>query len=180
MTLNLPPEPVPLPPEQVPADSPLTGLATIEGPEGAIAPGMLPAGKPRSAFRRSLDVFLENKLAVTGVAIFVAMFIFCFGGPLVYHTDQIHVNFAIENLPPGPGHPLGTDANGYDVLGRLMVAGQISLEVGIAAALLATIVGVLWGAVAGYVGGFTDSFMMRIVDAMLSIPTLFLALVVVS
>jgi len=159
------------------------GLATATSEplgEASAAPGMLPAGKARSGFRRSLDVFLENKLAVTGVGIFVAMFIFCFGGPLVYHTDQIHVNFAIENLPPGPGHPLGTDANGYDVLGRLMVAGQISLTVGIAAAALATIVGVLWGAVAGYFGGPLDSVMMRIVDAMLSIPTLFLALVVVA
>ena len=83
MTLSLPPEPVPLPPEQVPADSPLSGLATI-APEHdpTAAPGMLPAGKPRSAFRRSLDVFLENKLAVTGVAIFVAMVLFCFAGPL--------------------------------------------------------------------------------------------------
>jgi len=180
MTLNLPPEPVPLPPEQVPADSPLTGLATIEGPEGAIAPGMLPAGKPRSAFRRSLDVFLENKLAVTGVAIFVAMILFCWAGPLVYHTDQIHVNLGNANMPPGAGHPLGTDSNGYDILGRLMTAGQISLTVGLAAAALATIVGVLWGAVAGYFGGVLDSVMMRIVDALLSIPTLFLALVVVA
>src|SRR5215472_1722775 len=107
MTLSLPPEPVPLPPEQVPADSPLSGLATI-APEHdpAAAPGMLPAGKPRSAFRRSLDVFLDNKLAVTGVAIFVAMVIFC-------------------------------------CLGRLMSAGQISLTVGIAAAMLATVIGVL-------------------------------------
>src|SRR5262252_4412607 len=130
MTLSLPPEPVPLPPERVPADSPLSGLATI-APEHdpAAAPWMLPAGKPRSAFRRSLDVFLENKLAVTGVAIFVAMFLFCFLGPVFYHTDQTHVNFAIENLPPSAEHPLGTDANGYDVLGRLMMAGQISLEV---------------------------------------------------
>ena len=177
MTLNLPADPPPGP------ESSSMGLATVTSEplgEASAAPGMLPAGKPRSAFRRSLDVFLENKLAVTGVAIFVAMFIFCFGGPLVYHTDQIHVNFAIENLPPGPGHPLGTDANGYDVLGRLMVAGQISLTVGIAAAALATIVGVLWGAVAGYFGGPLDSVMMRIVDAMLSIPTLFLALVVVA
>jgi peptide/nickel transport system permease protein len=179
MTLNLPADPPPGP------ESSSMGLATATSePLGeasaAVAQGMLPAGKPRSAFRRSLDVFLENKLAVTGVGIFVAMFIFCFGGPLVYHTDQIHVNFAIENLPPGAGHPLGTDANGYDVLGRLMAAGQISLEVGIAAAALATILGVLWGAVAGYFGGPLDSVMMRIVDAMLSIPTLFLALVVVA
>jgi len=181
MTLNLPPEPVPLPPEQVPADSPLTGLATIEGPEGvAVAQGMLPAGKPRSAFRRSMDVFLENKLAVTGVAIFVAMIVFCFIGPFVYHTDQVHVNLANANLAPGAGHPLGTDSSGYDILGRLMSAGQISLEVGLAAADLATNVGVAWGAVAGYFGGVLDSVMMRIVDALLSIPTLFLALVVVA
>jgi peptide/nickel transport system permease protein len=177
MTLNLPADPPPGP------ESASMGLATTTSEplgEASAAPGMLPAGKPRSAFRRSLDVFLENKLAVTGVAIFVAMFIFCFICPLFYHTDQIHVNFAQENLPPGAGHPLGTDANGYDVLGRLMMAGQISLEVGIAAAALATIVGVLWGAVAGYFGGPLDSVMMRIVDAMLSIPTLFLALVVVA
>ena len=181
MTLSLPPEPVPLPPERVPADSPLSGLATI-APEHdpSAAPGMLPAGKPRSAFRRGLDVFLENKLAVTGVAIFVAMVLFCFAGPLVYHTDQIHVNLANANLAPGAGHPLGTDSSGYDILGRLMTAGQISLEVGLAAAALATIVGVLWGAVAGYFGGVLDSVMMRIVDALLSIPTLFLALVVVA
>ena len=181
MTLSLPPEPVPLPPEQVPADSPLSGLATI-APEHdpSAAPGMLPAGKPRSAFRRSLDVFLDNKLAVTGVAIFVAMVIFCWLGPLVYHTDQVHVNLANANLPPGAGHPLGTDSSGYDILGRLMSAGQISLTVGIAAAALATIVGVMWGAVAGYFGGVLDSVMMRIVDALLSIPTLFLALVVVA
>jgi len=181
MTLNLPPEPVPLPPEQVPADSPLSGLATI-APEHdpSAAPGMLPAGKPRSAFRRSLDVFLENKLAVTGVAIFVAMVLFCFAGPLVYHTDQVHVNLANANLAPGAGHPLGTDSSGYDILGRLMTAGQISLEVGLAAAALATILGVMWGAVAGYFGGALDAVMMRIVDALLSIPTLFLALVVVA
>ena len=111
MTLNLPADPPPGP------ESSSMGLATATSEplgEASAAPGMLPAGKARSGFRRSLDVFLENKLAVTGVGIFVAMFIFCFGGPLVYHTDQIHVNFAIENLPPGPGHPLGTDANGYE------------------------------------------------------------------
>jgi peptide/nickel transport system permease protein len=185
MTLNLPPEPVPLPPESVPADSPLTGLAEIArehdpGAAPATAPGMLPAGKPRSAFRRSMDVFLENKLAVTGVAIIVAMLAFCFIGPLLYHTDQLHVNFAVENLPPGKGHPLGTDSEGHDILGRLMFAGQVSLEVGVAAAALATIVGVMWGAVAGYFGGILDSVMMRIVDALLAIPTLFLALVVVA
>ena len=61
-----------------------------------------------------------------------------------------------------------------------MVGGQISLEVGLAAAVLATVLGTLWGAVAGYFGGIVDAVMMRLVDALLAIPTLFLALVVVS
>jgi peptide/nickel transport system permease protein len=152
---------------------------TTTTPE-AQAPGVLPASKPRSMFQRGLEVFLENKLALVGVTILVAIFAFCFLGPLFYHTDQTHVNLANENLPPGPGHPLGTDANGYDVLGRLMIGGQISLEVGLAAAFIATALGTLWGAVAGYFGGITDAVMMRLVDALLAIPTLFLALVLVS
>jgi peptide/nickel transport system permease protein len=143
------------------------------------APG-LPAGKTPGMFSRGLEVFLENKLAVAGMIILVAIFAFCFLGPLGYHTDQTHVNLANENLSPGAGRPLGTDDNGYDILGRLMVGGQISLEVGLAAAVLATCLGTLWGAVAGYLGGITDAVMMRLVDALLSIPTLFLALVVVS
>jgi peptide/nickel transport system ATP-binding protein len=144
------------------------------------SPAALPATKPRGMFRRGLEVFLENKLAIVGVVLLVLIFGFCFLGPLFYHTDQVHVNLANENLAPGPGHPLGTDQNGYDILGRLMAGGQISLEVGLAAALLATVVGTLWGAIAGYFGGVTDSIMMRIVDALLAIPTLFLALVVVA
>jgi len=144
------------------------------------APGTVPPGKTRSMFVRGVEVFIENKLALVGLAILVIIVCFCFIGPLFYHTNQVNTDLGIENQRPETGHPLGTDANGYDVLGRLMVGGQISLEVGFAAAVLATVVGTIWGAVAGYVGGFVDAVMMRIVDALLAIPTLFLALVVVS
>jgi len=175
---NLPPEPV------APAE-PLTPVrpaaVQVAAPaDPALSAGMLPAGKPRSSFRRGLTVFAENRLAMTGVGIVVFMLLFCFAGPHLYHTNQLTVNLAQEELAPGAAHPLGTDAGGFDVLGRLMVAGQVSLEVGIAAALLATVVGVLWGAVAGYAGGVVDALMMRVVDALLSIPALLLALVVVS
>jgi peptide/nickel transport system permease protein len=158
----------------------LGGLVTEPGTVTAAASGGVPAGRTRGMFARGLEVFAENKLAIAGVVILVLIAGFCFLGPLFYHTDQVHVNLAIENEPPGPGHPLGTDQNGYDVLGRLMAGGQVSLEVGLAAAVLATVVGTAWGAIAGYFGGIVDAVMMRLVDAMLSIPTLFLALVVVS
>src|ERR1700684_2632268 len=149
-------------------------------PAGEPATPGLPAGKTRGMFARGLEVFLENRLAIVGVVMLALIFGFCFLGALFYHTDQIHVKLANENLSPGTAHPLGTDVNGYDVLGRLMVGGQISLEVGLAAAVVATFLGTLWGAVAGYFGGVVDAVMMRLVDALLSIPTLFLALVVVS
>jgi peptide/nickel transport system permease protein len=148
--------------------------------EAQIAAGLLPASKPRSAFRRGLEVFFENRLSLAGVAVIVIMLVFCFLGPYFYHGNTAGVNFADETLPPGSGHPLGTDQLGQDVLARLMTSGQISLAVGIAAAVLATVMGVLWGAVAGYVGGVLDAIMMRIVDAVLSIPVLLLALVIVA
>jgi peptide/nickel transport system permease protein len=172
-----------IPPELPdPGNPAATGLATVTEPTlGGTAPsGALPTGKPRSTFRRGLEVFLENKLAVTGVGIFVFMLLFCFVGPQVYHTNQLQVNFANEFIHPSGSHLLGTDASGFDVVGRLMTAGQVSLEVGLAAAALATVVGVLWGAIAGYFGGVLDASMMRLVDALLSIPTLFLAIVVVA
>lgn len=121
-----------------------------------------------------LRTFLDNKLAVLGAVLFIAMVLFCFLGPLLYHTDQIHTDLANQNLPPGPGHPLGTDQVGYDELGRLMVGGQTSLEIAFGAAVVAVVLGVIWGTVAGYFGGFIDSLMMRIVDSIMSIPALFL------
>jgi peptide/nickel transport system permease protein len=123
-----------------------------------------------------LSTFARNRLAVIGLVVIVALLLFSFVGPLIYHTDQIHTRLGLETLPPGKGSPLGTDDVGYDELGRLMVGGQTMLEVAFGAAALAVVLGVLWGAVAGYVGGFVDGLMMRIVDALLAIPALLLLL----
>ncbi len=127
--------------------------------------------------RLVLRVFIENKLALVGVVILVLMAGFCFLGPLFYHTDQQYTNLDAFTLRPSAQYPLGTDGNGFDVLGRLMKAGQASLEVGLAAAVVATMIGVVWGAVAGFFGGVVDAVMMRIVDVVLSIPTLLLLIV---
>lgn len=141
-----------------------------DSPDGAVGPGRL------RGYGSFATVFFENKLAIAGVVIVVFMFAFCFLGPLFYHTDQVHTNLNQVTLPPGAGHPLGTDSVGYDELGRLMVGGQTSLTVGLSAAIIATVIGSLWGAISGYAGGLVDSVMMRTVDVLLSIPTLFLLL----
>ncbi len=114
-----------------------------------------------------------HRLGLAGVALILALVLFCFVGPLIHPTDQLHANVAITNVGPSGAHPLGTDANGFDILGRLMVGGRDSLEIGLAVAVVATALGVLWGAIAGFSGGLLDAIMMRIVDVFLALPAIF-------
>jgi ABC-type dipeptide/oligopeptide/nickel transport system permease subunit len=119
----------------------------------------------------------SNRLAVIGFAMLVFFLLFSFVGPLVYDTNQNVINLVDANQPPSGAHPLGTDANGLDQLGRLMKGGQTSLEIGLLAAVVAVTVGALWGAVAGLANGVVDSIMMRVVDVFLSVPFLFVVLI---
>jgi peptide/nickel transport system permease protein len=122
--------------------------------------------------------FAGNRLAITGAVLLLLIVLFSFVGPLLYHTDQVHTDLLAARLAPGTdGHPLGTDDLGYDVLGRLMVAGRTSLIIGVLAGLIATAIGAVWGSLAGYVGGWPDIVLMRIVDTGVAIPALFLLLV---
>jgi ABC-type dipeptide/oligopeptide/nickel transport system permease subunit len=148
--------------------------------EGLLAPP--PEGGqiqgPRAGWRLALSTFLENKLAVAGAAIIVFFLLFCFLGPFFYHTNQVDTNVLNAFDSPGSGHPLGTDGNGFDELGRIMKGGQAALEIGLFASLIATVIGTLVGAVAGLVGGFVDGLLMRIVDVLLSLPVLFVILII--
>jgi peptide/nickel transport system permease protein len=127
-----------------------------------------------SVFKLVLRTFTKNKLAVLGVIIVCFMVLFCFVGPFLYHTDQVDTNIMISNDAPSAGHLLGTDNNGYDVLGRLMAGGQSSIEIGLSVAMIATVLGVIYGAIAGYFGKYVDAVMMRVVDVFLAIPVVFL------
>jgi peptide/nickel transport system permease protein len=124
--------------------------------------------------------FVENKVAVASFAVVVLVVLFCFLGPVFYHTDQVTSTLALASEAPGAAHLLGTTANGYDELGRLMAGGQGTIEIAFAAAALASALGVLWGAISGYVGGIVDSIMMRIVDTFLALPVLFVLLLMAA
>ncbi|MEV6902520.1 ABC transporter permease [Amycolatopsis sp. NPDC051372] len=124
-----------------------------------------------------LSRVFARRTALVGAILLLAVILFCFFGPLLYGTDQSHTDLAAARLGPGSGHPLGTDDLGYDVLGRLMVAGRTSLIIGVLAGLIATAIGAVWGALAGYTGGWLDTVLMRVVDTGVAIPALFLLLV---
>jgi peptide/nickel transport system permease protein len=120
--------------------------------------------------RRGWEVFAENKMALVSIGFLIFVFLFCFVGPHIYKTEQVFVTLGDTLCPPSAQHLLGCDKLGYDILGRLMVGGQNSLEVGLAAAFVACLFGSIYGAMSGFAGGVVDAIMMRIVDAMLSIP----------
>jgi peptide/nickel transport system permease protein len=149
-------------------------------PDLSSAPDRSEGRATGSAWRLSLGVFIKHRLAVFGLLLIILMVGFSFVGPLIYHTNQVNTSLSQVTLPPSSAHPLGTDNVGYDVLGRLMLGGQSSLEVGLAAALLAGLVGTLWGAVAGFAGGWVDAVMMRVVDSLLAIPYLLFILLLAS
>lgn len=132
----------------------------------------------QSGWRLGLRSFAQNRLAVAGLVILAFFLLFCYIGPFFYHGNTSVADVVNSNSTPVAGHPLGTDADGYDVLGQIMVGGQASLEIGLLAAAIATFVGTLWGAIAGLAGGLLDGVMMRIVDVVLSIPLLFVILIV--
>jgi peptide/nickel transport system permease protein len=110
----------------------------------------------------------------------VVMFLFCFVGPVFYHTNQVKTELLDINLAPSAQHLLGTDSFGFDMIGRLMRGGQASFGLGFAVGGITTIVGTLYGAIAGIVGGVVDGFMMRVIDTLLAIPGLVLLLIMVN
>jgi peptide/nickel transport system permease protein len=141
--------------------------------------GDIPAGRgERSGL--TLRSFWHNRRAMSGVWIVVIMLVFCFIAPLLYRMNLTTVNLNLANDPPGGGHILGTDEYGTDVLARLMVGGQSSLELGFSVAIASTVIGAVYGAISGMIGGIVDAILMRIVDTLLAVPTFILLLIVAS
>jgi len=156
------------------------GEAELKQPAPAPAGSSDRLAQTRLAGVRRWLSFARSRSGLVGIGLAVALVAFSFLGPFVYHTNQVTVQLGLATLPPAAGHPLGTDASGYDILGRLMLGGQSSLELGLAVSAATTIVGTLYGAIAGYLGGFVDAVMMRVVDTFLAIPSLIFLLIMVN
>jgi hypothetical protein len=151
---------------------PLDTTRAIGAPEGG------EVGPVQSGWRLAAHEFSRNRLALVGLGLLVFFVLFCFVGPLIYHVNLNDTELTLANLPPGASHPLGTDDLGIDTLGELMKGGQAALEIGFFAAVMGIGIGALWGAIAGLAGGGTDTVLMRVVDVFLSVPFLFVILIV--
>jgi peptide/nickel transport system permease protein len=133
-----------------------------------------------SEFRRFIHVFLGRKVVVVGLAIIALTIITAVFAPLLapynpYKTDLDHTLQA-----PGREHLLGTDSLGRDTFSRIIYGTQTSLIIGVSSVGVAAVIGVLLGLIAGFLGGLWYSIIMRITDALMSVPVLLLALTVTA
>lgn len=133
-----------------------------------------------SVWRLRWRRLLANRAAVAGGIVLILLILFSASAPLLEWGLGLDANKAdlfSRYLPPGGEHLLGTDEAGRDVLARLMYGGQVSLSVGILAALSAAFIGTLVGITAGYYGGRVDRALMRLTDGVIALPLLPLLIV---
>ena len=122
-----------------------------------------------------------NKLALAGGLVVAALFAVSWLAPVLAPHDPDKISVAERFKPPGtPGHPLGTDSLGRDVMSRMIWGSRVSLKVGFVAVGLSTLIGLILGALAGYHGGLVDAAVMRFCDLMLCFPSMFLILAVIA
>jgi peptide/nickel transport system permease protein len=130
--------------------------------------------------------YRKNKLAVVGLVVFAIMCLLAIFAPFLtpYRPDVYDILDSFyppgTNAETGKFHLMGTDSMGGDVWTRIVFGARISLSVALLAMVCTVSVGIVYGAISGYFGGWIDNIMMRIVDAIQSIPTFFLLLIVAA
>jgi peptide/nickel transport system permease protein len=122
----------------------------------------------------------KNKAAILGLAVVVMMVASCTLAPLLTPYDPLVMNIPGRLSPSSSKHLLGTDQFGRDILSRILYGGRCSLSTGIVSVFLGLIPGIFLGLIAGFFRGRVDSIIMRGVDIMMAIPTILLALLIVT
>lgn len=116
-----------------------------------------------------------------GLVLLLLLILIAVFAPLILQDPRAQPDIAFGTLrPPSLAHPLGTDHDSRDVLSRLASGGRVSLGVAMGAVALSVTLGALVGLVAGYAGGTVDAALMRLVDAALAVPRLFMLLIIVA
>jgi peptide/nickel transport system permease protein len=163
---------IPLPP----SSGPVTG-SELTGPESG---AWEEDSRGLSLWRGAWQRLRRNPSAIAGALIILAFLVIAVIAPLLTPYEPASTQWSGQVTPtsvPGPsaGHPLGLDRFGSDMLTQMVYGARQSLVYGVVSTLIGLTVGATLGIVAGGIGGWVDTFVMRIVDIMLSIPSLLLA-----
>lgn len=159
----------------------LKKLATEGAQDGALAAPV--REKRESLWKDVLEGIVGNKASlVSGVFILLLVVVAVVTKlfPQILPYDPYAQDLSQSLLAPSAAHWFGTDLQGRDIFCRVLVGTQISLTVGLIAVAISLSVGVLLGSIAGYKGGKWDTVIMRVMDMMLSIPSILLAIAIMA
>jgi len=138
-----------------------------------------PSG-PRSPWAVAIGRLGRSRVALAGLAVLLLMGLLALLAPWIAPYDPLAIDLPTQLQPPGPGHWLGTDLLGRDILSRWLYGGRATLVTALAAVAISAVLGVSLGLVSGFYGGPVDSCIMRFVDMLLAFPRILLALTVVA
>lgn len=147
-------------------------------------PGSINVGV--TPMHRTMRRFKRNKLAMAAFYVLclifstAVVFLLLRAANINWPANPNATDLSAKLMPPGPGHLLGTDNLGRDVLSRMLHGSYISLTVGFVAVAVELTIGIIVGAIAGYFRGWVDNVLMRFVDALMCFPSFFLILTVVA
>lgn len=165
-----------------PLNPPASGASLEEGSETAsvVAPQAVNAPKQRSQIAEVWRRLRKNKMAIFGLIVIAIIII-----TAIFANQIAPYGFQTQNLrriaeSPSKDHWLGTDELGRDIFSRIIYGTRISLQVGFVAVSISVIMGGLLGSLAGYYGGKLDNVIMRTMDILLAIPSILLAIAIVS
>ncbi len=151
-----------------------TDIASLDSPAFGHEAAHQPLTPGQLVWRR----FRKHRMAVFGMIGFGLLLLFILVGSLIISAKEANaIDLKARLSPPSATYWMGTDSTGRDIFSRIIHGGQISLFVGITAVLISVSLGTLIGGLAGYFGGWVDALLMRFTEAMLSIPQLFLLIV---
>ncbi|MFN8593303.1 MAG: oligopeptide ABC transporter permease [Thermomicrobiales bacterium] len=124
--------------------------------------------------------FRRHRLAMVGAAMLLILVVLAIAAPVIARHDPYSIDLRAYRKPPSANHLLGTDSSGRDVLSRVLLAGRISLSVGLVAVSIYIVIGVVLGGIAGFYGGWIDGAIMRLADMILAFPSLIIIITVVA
>ena len=153
---------------------------TLETRQATLRDEVRGLGEHRPLWRIAVAKFLQNRLAVIGLVLLVLVILSAVFAPWLSPHDPNFQLLRQRLAPPSAEFWLGTDHLGRDIFSRLLHAGRISLFVGFSAMLGAVVIGTAIGAVAGYYGGKIDAVLMRLVDIVISFPSIFLLIALIA
>ena len=138
--------------------------------------------KKRSQWREVWRMLKKNKMALLGLGILVILVLLALFADVIADYDTVVIKQNLANRLKGPSaeHWLGTDEFGRDIFARLIHGARVSLKVGIIAVGISIVLGGILGALAGFYGGRIDNIIMRIMDVFLAVPSILLAIAIVS